>query len=108
MTGKNRKQQSTILRGANNEIILDVEAKLHRWTVYIEQLFNDNRPNLSHPHDDKKENGPEITKSEVIHAINVQKNAKATGPVARFCNSLFSRYVVITTVFVSLYNEISL
>lgn len=78
ITGKHRKQQSTILRSANNEIILGVEAKLQRWTVYIEQLFNDNRPSLSHSND-KKESGPKI-KSEVIHAINVQKNGKATSP----------------------------
>lgn len=33
------------LKKANNEIILDKEAKLQRWKQYVEKLFNDDRPN---------------------------------------------------------------
>lgn len=36
MTGRNRKRQSLILRDSNNKIIIGIEAKIKRWTKYIE------------------------------------------------------------------------
>lgn len=81
MTGRTRKHQTTTLRDSNNEIILGIEGKLRRWKEYVEELFDDDRPNKPPPEDQvTNEKAPEISKSEVIHAIKILKNRKATGP----------------------------
>ncbi|XP_071574655.1 uncharacterized protein [Temnothorax nylanderi] len=81
MTNRAQKHQVLTLRDANNEIITGVEAKLQVWKRYVEELFDDDRPNMP-PQVDKNinESGPEITKDEAVHAIKAQKNGKATGP----------------------------
>lgn len=75
MTNWTRKYQIPILRDANNEIILGIEAKLRRWKEYLEELLDDDRP-VEPPQtiENMNKTGPEITKGEVIHAIKAQKN----------------------------------
>ena len=79
LSGLQRKRYGQILRNDNNEIILGVEDKLKRWKEYTESLFKADRENPPSPDEIINEASPEITKSEVAHAIKLQKNGKATG-----------------------------
>lgn len=81
MANCNKKRPTPTLRDRNNDIILGIENKLQRWKEYVEELFDDGRPNTPPEADESvNERGPEITKDEVIHAIKAQKDGKATGP----------------------------
>ena len=56
---------------------MDKTEILNRWSEYIEELFDDNRPEINIP---KKEvDGPPILKQEVAAAIKTMKTGKATG-----------------------------
>lgn len=44
LVGRHRKPQNGILRGTYNEILLGVEENLKRKKEYVEELFNDDRP----------------------------------------------------------------
>lgn len=55
------------------------------------------------------EYGPEITKSEVIHAINIQKNGKATGQIHAEVLKLIAEQegtglIHLTSLFNKIYN----
>lgn len=81
MANCNKKRPTAILRDKNNDIVLGINNKLRRWKEYVEELFNDSRPNTPPEADeDINESGPEITKGEIIHAIKTQRDGKATGP----------------------------
>jgi hypothetical protein len=65
----------------NNSIIIGIEDKLKRWQEYVKELFRDNRTDPRVEIETAVlDEGPEITRSEVIAAIKSQKNNKAPGP----------------------------
>lgn len=81
MTQKNRKHQTSTLKNKENKIIVDLQEKIKTWKEYVEQLFDDIRPDvIEQVNVAERDEGPDITKAEVIHAINMQKDGKTTGP----------------------------
>jgi hypothetical protein len=65
------------LKNKKGNIIMDNDEIIHRWTEYVEELFQDNRKHK--PHIENQE-GPEIIKSEVERAIKMMKRNKSSGP----------------------------
>lgn len=76
--GTHKKQQSGRLIDANGNEISEIEEKLATWEEYIQQLFEDDRP--EHHGMNNTDTGPHITKEEVQKAIDTAKNGKAVGP----------------------------
>lgn len=80
LAGIKRANKSSILLDKNGKIIPDTKGKLERWKEYIEELFEDERQQETTDGDTDKEQGPNITKEEVMYAVKTAKNKKAPGP----------------------------
>lgn len=78
MTGHRKSTHSHILKDSEGNIIGDTKEKIKEWTKYIQQLFHDNRADLTV--NQTNETGPPIIKEEVIYAIRNSKGDKAMGP----------------------------
>lgn len=81
VAGLYNKNTTNMLVDTEGKNILDEKEILGTWLKYINELFDDNRPN--EPNFDDHANidgGPEILKSEVLFAIKSAKTKKATGP----------------------------
>ena len=76
-TGRYRKKAAAVLRDENNDIIVDTEAKLSGWKKYLETVFQNDR-SVDPPEAD--DDGPDILREEVKHALLHLKNGKASGP----------------------------
>lgn len=82
MVGKFRRTNGGILRDKEGAIIVGLENKLKRWQEYIQGIFQDSRTDLQGRQKNvvlTGEDGPEITKIEIVYAINRQNNEEA-GP----------------------------
>ena len=66
------------LVGQDGKMIQNEKEKLKRWKDYVEELYNDNRPNIEIQKDDHAEL-VEISEMEVRQVINNLSNNKATG-----------------------------
>ncbi|XP_072398276.1 uncharacterized protein [Diabrotica undecimpunctata] len=71
----NKKQTS--LQDKHGKVIFKVEDKLKEWEHYVTNLFEVDRS--SSPPDITNCDGPLITRSEVIKAIQSSKDGRATG-----------------------------
>lgn len=78
IAGLYKKRIPMTLLDSSNKIILQEEEKIRAWESYMATLFGDTRPSLE-TNEDRPE-GPHILKSEVLHAIEIAKNRKSTGP----------------------------
>ncbi|CAG9841161.1 unnamed protein product [Diabrotica balteata] len=78
MTGSRKRTKTNILKNDKGDIITDMKERLCHWTNYIQQLFNDEREELSL--EITEDTGPPILREEVIYAIKNTKEGKATGP----------------------------
>ncbi|KAF2879748.1 hypothetical protein ILUMI_26424 [Ignelater luminosus] len=65
--GTKKQNNSNILLDKNGKIIPDTKKKLERWTEYVRELFEDERQQEIIQDDANGENGPNITKEEVIY-----------------------------------------
>ncbi|XP_072397960.1 uncharacterized protein [Diabrotica undecimpunctata] len=59
-------------------MIIDEHEIRTTWCNYISELYNDDRPEELETLVEGE--GPEILKSEILHAIKLAKNKKAVGP----------------------------
>lgn len=80
LAGIRKTNHSSIILDKEGKIILDNNRKIERWKQYIQELFKDERQMEDIELYNGSETGPSITKQEVIHAVNLAKNNKATGP----------------------------
>lgn len=72
------KKNTNILVDSAGKAIIDEREILEVWSKYVTELFDDDRPNIRG--DANQDEGPEILKSEVLHAVKTAKTKKATGP----------------------------
>lgn len=77
ITGNVKKYQIGKIRDKDGRLIVDLENKIKRWTEYLNELFEDDRGNLTQI---INATGPDILKEEVEYAIRNSKNGKANGP----------------------------
>ena len=77
ITGGYRRKTATKLITTEGQIIYDKKEIKDKWKTYIEELFNDTRPD---PLQISGESGPKILEEEVQAAINSLKEGKAPGP----------------------------
>jgi hypothetical protein len=77
ITGSIKKCQIGKLKDKDGNLIVDLENKIKRWTEYLNELFEDDRNNLTQI---INATGPDILKEEVEYAIRNAKNGKANGP----------------------------
>lgn len=79
LAGIQKRKHPNLLCNANGEIITDLQQKLMTWKNYVEELFDDERQehNIDSIQGDE---GPEITKEEILYAIKTMKNGKSPGP----------------------------
>ncbi|XP_072384560.1 uncharacterized protein [Diabrotica undecimpunctata] len=73
------KKQTALLQDEHGKVIFEVEDKLKQWDNYVTNvIFEDDRS--SSPPDITNCDGPLITSSDVIKAIQSSKDGRATGP----------------------------
>ena len=78
VTGRKRGNNTTICIGDNNEdIIMEKDAILSRWSEYIGELYNDDRGDML---DIAAEVESPITRREVEHALRGMPEKKSPGP----------------------------
>lgn len=91
-TGKKRRAVAGCLKNKDGKIILENDGKLSRWKEYVEELFDDERPELVEDdvtgQIDATTEDTEIKAEEVIYAIKAMKNGKAVGPDNLHCEFL--------------------
>jgi hypothetical protein len=76
VAGRYQKHHTNTLKDA--KIIIGIEGKLKMWQEYVRMLFHDDRIKPAIEVDNlSTEDGPPITRSEVLNAIKCQKNNKA-------------------------------
>lgn len=80
LCGIKKMNRNNILLDKNGKIIPDINGKLERWKEYIQELFEDERQPEIITEEQDEENGPHITKEEVINAIKMMKSNRASGP----------------------------
>lgn len=80
LAGLAKRKTSSILLDKEGNAIIETEQKLRRWKEYIEELFHDQRQENVYAASQSRDEGPEITKSEVMTAVKCMKNNKAAGP----------------------------
>lgn len=79
LAGLQRRNRLNTLYDPDGKIITDTAEKLKIWKNYIEELFEDHRQkDYLEPTD--RDEGPEITKEEILYALNTLKSRKAIGP----------------------------
>ena len=77
LVGKRKRNRNITIKKADGTIAMEAEEVKERWSEYIRELFNDDRPeqlNLNF-----NEDGPAILRAEVEHAIKEMKPRKAMG-----------------------------
>jgi len=74
-----RKAESILLFNEQNEVVTDAEKKKDIWAKYVKELFEDETRTPDIENTRANEEGPEITKSEILYAIKTAKNKKSTG-----------------------------
>uniref|UniRef100_A0A8D8UNP4 Craniofacial development protein 2 n=1 Tax=Cacopsylla melanoneura TaxID=428564 RepID=A0A8D8UNP4_9HEMI len=77
LSGLTKKNSNNNLMDNDGHLIIDTDEKMEVWRQYIEELFDDDRPNLM---ETDAQSGPEITIEEIKNAIKTSKNRKSTGP----------------------------
>ena len=79
LAGTQKRKQPSTLYNSEGKIITELEERLKAWWRYVNELFTDERqePNLRNGQEDE---GPEITKDEVIYALKRMRNGKSPGP----------------------------
>lgn len=78
ITGIYRKHIPTTITNPRNELILSEQDIKETWKSYITDVFTSNREEVNLCIENRE--GPTILKSEVLHAISIAKNRKASGP----------------------------
>lgn len=77
MTGKRKSKRGTAIKAEDGTVLMDIESIKERWKQYVEDLFEDERPDLEE--DDAIEPSIPIIRQEVENAIRQMKRGKAVG-----------------------------
>lgn len=80
LAGVVKRKYPNILLDKEGKIIIETGQKLRRWKEYIEELFYDQRQENTAADWRVGDIAPEVTKSEVEHALRSMKNRKSAGP----------------------------
>uniref|UniRef100_A0A8D8L8K4 Craniofacial development protein 2 n=1 Tax=Cacopsylla melanoneura TaxID=428564 RepID=A0A8D8L8K4_9HEMI len=79
LAGLSKKNINNNLMDEDGHLIINTEDKMNVWKQYIEDLFDDDRPDTE---ETEARTGKEITISEIQNVIKTSKNRKAPGPDA--------------------------
>ncbi|XP_072392126.1 uncharacterized protein [Diabrotica undecimpunctata] len=78
VVGLYHKKTPHTITDSSGKMIIDEHEIRTTWCNYISELYNDDRPEELETLVEGE--GPEILKSEILHAIKLAKNKRAVGP----------------------------
>lgn len=78
LSGRKTSHPAGCIQSKDGEIIMEKDKIRERWSEYIHALYNSNKDNAFEI--ELNDEGPEILKDEVRHAMKKMKPGKATGP----------------------------
>ncbi|KAI5707314.1 hypothetical protein M8J77_000030 [Diaphorina citri] len=80
LAGLSKRNMNNNLMDEHGHLIINTEDKLKVWKQYIEDLFNDDRPDMVETNITTETSGREISVAEIEYALKTSKNRKSPGP----------------------------
>ena len=77
MIGITKRKANGCIRDKDGNVLFDKDDIISRWAEYVEELYNDERPDMP---DITVEGGKDILQGEVEKVIKSMKAGKAVGP----------------------------